>query len=65
VTVWATCDIENGASVQVLERAGLQRESLLRKCTVHPNLGPDHRDCLLYARIREVPATMPIPSRRA
>jgi RimJ/RimL family protein N-acetyltransferase len=52
--VWATCDVENLASARVLEKAGLQREGLLEAHAVHPNLGPDLRDCLLYSRVRQV-----------
>lgn len=59
VRVWATCDVENTASVRVLDRAGFQREGLLRKCAVHPNVSSLHRDCLLYARIDEDETTKP------
>ena len=52
--VWATCDVENLASARVLEKAGLQREGLLKAHTVHPNLSPDPRDCFLYSRVRSV-----------
>jgi ribosomal-protein-alanine N-acetyltransferase len=52
--VWATCDAENLASARVLEKAGLQREALLSAHAVHPNISPDPRDCLLYARTRSV-----------
>ena len=52
--VWATCDAENLASARVLEKAGLQREDLLNAYAVHPNISPDPRDCLLYARTRPV-----------
>ena len=52
--VWATCDAENLASARVLEKAGLQREGLLSAHAIHPNISPDPRDCLLYARTRSV-----------
>jgi RimJ/RimL family protein N-acetyltransferase len=48
----AVVDVDNAASVRVLEKAGMQREGLLRRFGVHPNTGPESRDCLLYARVR-------------
>jgi ribosomal-protein-alanine N-acetyltransferase len=50
--VWAVCDVENPASARVLEKAGLQREGMLRRYMIHPNLSPDPRDVYLYARVR-------------
>jgi RimJ/RimL family protein N-acetyltransferase len=50
--VWAVCDVENGASARVLEKAGMQREGVLRRYIVHPNISPEPRDCLLYSIVR-------------
>lgn len=50
--VWATCDAENAASAGVLERAGMQREGVLRRWIVHPNLSDAPRDCFCYARVK-------------
>ena len=50
--VWATCDVENLASVRVLEKAGLTREDTLRRAIVRPNLSTEPRDAFLYARVR-------------
>lgn len=50
--VWATCDCENIASVRVLEKAGLSRESILPRATVRPNLSPEPRDAFLYSWVR-------------
>jgi ribosomal-protein-alanine N-acetyltransferase len=50
--VSATCDAENIASAQVLEKTGMVREALMRRYAVHPNLGPEPRDVLLYAQTR-------------
>lgn len=50
--VWrigAVCDIDNLASARVMEKAGLGREGILRRWLVHPNLGPEPRDCISYA----------------
>jgi ribosomal-protein-alanine N-acetyltransferase len=50
--VWAITDVENVASGGVLEKAGMQREGLLRRFGVHPNLGSTPRDCVVYAIVR-------------
>jgi len=50
--VWATCDVENLASARVLEKAGMQREGLLRRWIRHANLGEEPRDSWCYARVR-------------
>ena len=46
------CDVENTASARVMEKAGLQREGVLRRWSVHPNLGEAPRDCIGYAKVR-------------
>ncbi len=46
----AVCDVENPASARVMEKAGLEREGILRRWLVHPNLGPEPRDCFSYAK---------------
>jgi RimJ/RimL family protein N-acetyltransferase len=51
--VWAVCDVDNRASARVLEKAGLEREGVLRRWLVHPNLGAEPRDCLSYSRVKE------------
>ncbi len=50
--IGAVCDVDNLASARVMEKAGLSREGILRRWLVHPNLGPDPRDCLSYALTR-------------
>ena len=50
--VEAGCDVENVASARVMEKAGLVREGTLRRWLVHPNLGPEPRDCFSYAIVR-------------
>jgi [ribosomal protein S5]-alanine N-acetyltransferase len=49
---WAFCDVENRASARVMEKAGMRFEGVLRRWSVHPNLGPEPRDCLSYALTR-------------
>ena len=50
--IGAVCDTENLASARVMEKAGLVREGLLRRWLVHPNIGPQPRDCFVYAKVR-------------
>ncbi len=50
--VWAVCDAENLGSARVMERAGMQREGLLRRWIVHPNISSQPRDVLCYARVK-------------
>lgn len=50
--VWALVDRDHAASIRVLEKAGLHREGLLRRVSVHPAFGPTARDCWSYARTR-------------
>ena len=50
--VWATCDVENHASARVLEKVGMQREGVLRRWIMHPNVSDEPRDCYCYARTR-------------
>jgi RimJ/RimL family protein N-acetyltransferase len=50
--VWAVCDLENEASARVLEKVGMQREGILRRYIVHPNVSPEPRDCFVYSKIR-------------
>ncbi|MBI2395075.1 MAG: GNAT family N-acetyltransferase [Deltaproteobacteria bacterium] len=52
--VWAFCDVENLASARVMEKAGMQREGVLRRWAVHPNVSAVPRDVLAYAIVREV-----------
>jgi [ribosomal protein S5]-alanine N-acetyltransferase len=50
--VWAVCDVDNPASARVMEKAGMDFEGRLRRFIVHPNLGPEPRDVLCYAKVR-------------
>ena len=50
--VWATCDVENLASARVLEKAGMQREGILRRFIIHPNISSEPRDCYCYAVVK-------------
>jgi RimJ/RimL family protein N-acetyltransferase len=50
--VWATCDIENIGSARLLERVGMEREGVLRRWLVHPNLSDTPRDCFCYSIVK-------------
>jgi [ribosomal protein S5]-alanine N-acetyltransferase len=50
--VWAFCDVENPASARVMEKAGLEREGVLRRWHRCPNIGPDLRDCIVCAKVK-------------
>jgi RimJ/RimL family protein N-acetyltransferase len=50
--VWATCDVENLASAHVLEKAGMQKEGILRRYILHPNISPEPRDSYCYSVIK-------------
>ncbi|HTE81093.1 MAG TPA: GNAT family protein, partial [Reyranella sp.] len=46
------CDCENIGSARVMEKVGLEREGLLRRWIMHPNVSNEPRDCFAYARSR-------------
>jgi RimJ/RimL family protein N-acetyltransferase len=50
--LWALCDVDNVASARVLEKAGMQREGLLRRQIIHPNISDEPRDCYCYAAVK-------------
>jgi ribosomal-protein-alanine N-acetyltransferase len=50
--VWATCDVDNLASARVLEKAGMQREGVLRRSIIHPNISDEPRDSFLYSKVK-------------
>lgn len=50
--VWAVCDVDNLGSARVLEKAGMQREGVLRRWLVHTNVSEEPRDCLCYSRVK-------------
>ncbi len=51
--VYATTDVENVASRRVLEKVGMQREGILRKYILHPNISDVPRDSYIYAIVKE------------
>jgi RimJ/RimL family protein N-acetyltransferase len=53
--VWAVCDVENTASARVMEKAGMTREGILRRWILHPQAGPEPRDCYCYSIVKSEP----------
>lgn len=52
--LYALCHVEHRASWRVLEKGGFEREGLLRRHTVFPNLGvAEPCDVLCYARVAD------------
>jgi [ribosomal protein S5]-alanine N-acetyltransferase len=50
--VWAVSDVDNIGSARVMEKAGMQREGILRRWSVHPNISPEPRDSYCYAIVK-------------
>jgi RimJ/RimL family protein N-acetyltransferase len=50
--IWAVCDVDNAASARVMEKAGMQREGVLRRWSVHPNISAEPRDSFCYAIVK-------------
>lgn len=50
--VWAVCDVDNPASARVMQKAGMSYEGRLRRWMIHPNVSPEPRDVLCYAKVR-------------
>lgn len=50
--VEAFCDIDNSASARVMEKAGMEREGILRRYFTHPNVSETPRDCIIYSKVR-------------
>jgi RimJ/RimL family protein N-acetyltransferase len=50
--VQALCDVDNHASARVLEKLGMQREGVLRRFGVHPNIGDRPRDAACYSLVK-------------
>jgi RimJ/RimL family protein N-acetyltransferase len=50
--VQAFCDVDNIGSARVMEKAGMEREGLLRRYVLHPNLSDEPRDVYLYSIVK-------------
>jgi ribosomal-protein-alanine N-acetyltransferase len=47
--VWSVCDVDNLASARVMEKAGMQREGVLRRWSMHPTISDAPRDSYCYS----------------
>ena len=50
--VQAFCDVDNIGSARAMEKAGMQREGLLQRYVLHPNISDEPRDAYLYAIVK-------------
>ncbi|WP_348646358.1 GNAT family N-acetyltransferase [Rhizobium leguminosarum] len=48
----ASCDVMNGASARVMEKAGMTKEAFLQRYLLHPNISDVPRDAFLYSKVR-------------
>ena len=55
IRIWAYCDIDNLASVRVMQKAGMREEGILRSWAIHPNISNIPRDVRVFSILsREV-----------
>ncbi|HSF57535.1 MAG TPA: GNAT family N-acetyltransferase [Candidatus Binatia bacterium] len=47
--VWSVCDVDNLASARVMEKAGMKREGILRRWSMHPTISAEPRDSYCYS----------------
>ena len=52
--IWATCNIENTASMRVTEKAGMLCEGCLKSWLIHPNISQKPCDCWCYSIVKDV-----------
>jgi len=50
--VEAFCDVDNIGAARVMEKAGMQREGMLRRYLLHPNTSDEPRDAYMYAIVK-------------
>jgi [ribosomal protein S5]-alanine N-acetyltransferase len=50
--VWSVCDVDNRASARVMEKAGMRREGILRRWSMHPTISEEPRDSYCYSITR-------------
>jgi len=50
--VFAVCDMENFASARVMEKAGMIREGILLRNSMHPNVSNEPRDSYIYSIVK-------------
>ena len=47
--LWSVCDVDNLASARVMEKAGMKREGVLRRWSMHPTISEAPRDSYCYS----------------
>ena len=47
--VWSVCDVNNRASARVMQKAGMRREGILRRWSMHPTISEEPRDSYCYS----------------
>ena len=47
--VWSVCDVDNIGSARVMEKAGMRREGVLRRWSIHPTISAEPRDSYCYS----------------
>lgn len=47
--VWAVCNVANAASARALEKVGMKKEGILKRWSMHPNVGDEPSDSYCYA----------------
>jgi [ribosomal protein S5]-alanine N-acetyltransferase len=47
--VWSVCDVDNLASARVMEKAGMKREGILCRWSMHPTISDKPRDSYCYS----------------
>ena len=47
--IFASCDMENMASIRVLEKIGMNKERIIEKFLVRPNIDQSPRDAFLFS----------------
>lgn len=50
--IWSVCDVDNLASARVMEKAGMQREGILRRWSMHPTISHEPRDSYCYSIVK-------------
>jgi [ribosomal protein S5]-alanine N-acetyltransferase len=50
--VWSVCDVDNLASARVMQKAGMKREGILRRWSMHPTVSDKPRDSYCYSITR-------------
>lgn len=50
--VWATCNVNNPASAQVMQKIGMTEEGVLKRWVAAPNISDKAEDCRVFSIVR-------------